>query len=169
MAWGCQAESGPLLREIDRVIPVGRAGAPSAPRGPLVSRCNWLFTSLAIVSPRRLIDHLFNRLGCSAKRVADACDSTATNGVLRLRVPDSAHLAPNGRGFDSRRLHQFDFMGLAVREPACTPRRERHGLRSGCVLPPARPRIEALAVVAHSRSPPCPTATLCDSLGRAAW
>ncbi len=38
------------------VIPGGRTGAPSAPRGPLISRCNWLFSSprpLGPENPRR--------------------------------------------------------------------------------------------------------------------
>ena len=29
-------------------------------------------------------------------------DSTATHGIRATNLPDSAHLAPNGRGFDSR-------------------------------------------------------------------
>ena len=47
------------------------------------------------------------RLGRGAERAAASSDSTATHGFGCSNLPDSAQLAPNGRGFDSRRLHHF--------------------------------------------------------------
>ncbi len=70
--------------------------------GVEVCKCNWLFSSLATVSPRRLIDHLFDRLGRGAKRVAALTRSAHRTSHIPRTWPN------NGRGFDSRRLHQIN-------------------------------------------------------------
>ena len=49
--------------------------------------------------------------------MAASCDSTATHGIRRSIVPDSAHLALNGRGFDSRRRHHFSFVSQGFLAP----------------------------------------------------